>query len=93
MENYAADVIYHSLNAVAFGVVYMIGVMIFMASKSALLGGAVDTFSTFDTMSPFARRKDIKANHRTWLETTREMLFRARKISVDIRTITSGLRV
>lgn len=126
--NYATFVIYHSLNAVAFGLVYMIGVVsfmasidirlalplfiwlalyivvmvliiprmvksmeTFMASKSALLGGVVDTFSNFDTISLFARRKDIEADHRTWLETTREKLFLARQISVGMRTLTVWL--
>ncbi|MEP2531465.1 ABC transporter ATP-binding protein [Shimia sp.] len=128
MGNYATDVIYHSLNAVAFGLVYMIGVVTFMAgidirlalpllvwlvlyitimvlivprmvnametfmaSKSALLGGVVDTFSNFDTISLFARRKDIENDHRTWLENTREMLFRSRQISVGMRTLTVWL--
>ncbi|WP_050521675.1 ABC transporter transmembrane domain-containing protein [Pseudorhodobacter wandonensis] len=98
--NYASDVIYHSLNVVAFGLVYMVGVVTFMAdtdiflvrpllisvmmyvtlmvviiprmvqsmetflaSKSALLGGAVDAFSNFDTVSRFGRREDIEAEH------------------------------
>ncbi|MCF2871165.1 ABC transporter ATP-binding protein/permease [Octadecabacter sp. G9-8] len=128
MGNYATFVIYHSLNAVAFGLVYMIGVVTFMAgidirlavplfiwlalyilvmvviiprmvrsmetfmaSKSALLGGVVDTFSNFDTVSLFARRKDIEADHRAWLETTREKLFLARQISVGMRTLTVWL--
>lgn len=128
MGNYATDVIYHSLNAVAFGLVYMIGVVTFMAgidirlaiplliwlalymaimvlivprmvdametfmgSKSALLGGVVDTFSNFDTISLFARRKDIEADHKVWLEATREKLFLARQISVGMRTITVWL--
>lgn len=128
MGNYATNVIFHSLNAVAFGLVYMIGVVsfmasidlrlalplfiwlaiyiaivvviiprmvnsmeTFMASKSALLGGVVDTFSNFDTVSLFARREDIEADHRTWLETTREKLFLARKISVGMPTLTVWL--
>lgn len=126
--NYAMDVIYHSLNAVAFGLVYMIGVVTlmagtdirlafplfiwlalyitlmvmivprmvksmetFMASKSALLGGVVDTFSNFDTISLFAQRKDIEADHHKWLEKTRQTLFLARQISVGMRTVTVWL--
>ncbi len=128
MGNYATDVIYHSLNALAFGLVYMIGVVAFMASidlrlaiplfiwlalyttlmvlivprmvqsmetfmasKSALLGGIVDAFTNFDTISLFARREDIEADHRTSLETTRQTLFKARQISVGMRTITVAL--
>jgi ATP-binding cassette, subfamily B, multidrug efflux pump len=126
--NYASDVIYHSLNAVAFGLVYMIGVVTFMAdtdirlalplliwvmlyvtlmvviiprmvrametfmaSKSALLGGVVDAFSNFDTVSLFARREDIEAEHLKSLEETRITLFAARQISVGLRTITVWL--
>lgn len=128
MGNYATDVIYHSLNAVAFGLVYMLGVVsfmastdirlaiplfvwlalyvmlmvlivprmvhameTFMASKSALLGGVVDVFSNFDTVSLFASRKDIEADHRKSLEETRTTLFRARQISVGLRTVTVWL--
>lgn len=128
MGNYATDVIYHSLNAVAFGLVYMLGVVsfmagtdirlaiplfvwlalyvtlmvlivprmvhameTFMAAKSALLGGVVDVFSNFDTVSLFASRKDIEADHRKSLEETRTTLFRARQISVGLRTVTVWL--
>lgn len=128
MGNYASDVIYHSLNAVAFGLVYMVGVVIFMAgtdlrlaiplfvwlalyvtlmvlivprmvnametfmaSKSALLGGVVDAFSNFDTISLFASREDVEADHRQSLEKTRETLFHARQISVGLRTVTVWL--
>jgi ATP-binding cassette subfamily B multidrug efflux pump len=126
--NYATDVIYHSLNAVAFGLVYMVGVVVFMAgedlrlalplfiwlalyvtlmwlivprmvssmetfmaSKSALLGGVVDSFSNFDTMSLFARREDLEADHKRSLEETRKTLFTARQISVGLRTVTVWL--
>ena len=128
MGNYAGDAIFHCLNAVAFGLVYMIGVVTFMAnidlrlalplfiwltlyvllmvvivprmvrsmetfmaSKSALLGGVVDTFSNFDTVSLFARRSDIESDHRQSLEATREKLFLTRQISVGMRTLTVGL--
>ncbi|PYG32482.1 ABC transporter ATP-binding protein [Pelagimonas varians] len=128
MGNYATDVIYHSLNAVAFGFVYMIGVVTFMAgtdirlalplfiwlalyvtlmvlivprmvrsmetfmaSKSALLGVVVDTFSNFDTISLFAKRQDIEDEHRQSLEETRKTLFQARQISVGMRTVTVWL--
>jgi ATP-binding cassette subfamily B multidrug efflux pump len=128
MGNYAGDVIFHCLNAVAFGLVYMVGVVTFMAnidlrlalplfiwlalyivlmvvivprmvrsmetfmaSKSALLGGVVDTFSNFDTVSLFARRRDIEADHRLSLEATREKLFLTRQISVGMRTLTVWL--
>ncbi|MBT0956045.1 ABC transporter ATP-binding protein [Alphaproteobacteria bacterium KMM 3653] len=128
MGNYATDTIYHSLNAVAFGLVYMIGVVTFMAgtdirlaiplflwlalystliyvivprmvnametfmaSKSALLGGVVDVFSNFDTVSLFSRRKDIEADHHKALEETRDTLFTARKISVAMRTLSVWL--
>lgn len=128
MGNYAGDVIFHSLNAVAFGLVYMIGVVTFMAgidvrlalplfvwlalyivlmviivprmvrameefmaTKSALLGGVVDTFSNFDTVSLFAQRHDIEADHKLSLEATREKLFLARQISVGMRTLTVWL--
>ena len=37
MGNYATDVIYHSLNAVAFGLVYMVGIVLFMASTDIRL--------------------------------------------------------
>ena len=37
MGNYAADLIYHVLNAVAFGVVYMIGIITLMASTDTRL--------------------------------------------------------
>lgn len=37
MGNYTADVIYHSLNAVAFGLVYMIGIVVFMAGTDIQL--------------------------------------------------------
>lgn len=124
MGNYATDVIYHSLNAVAFGLVYMIGLVIFMAStdirlavplfvwlvlyiglmvwivprmvaametfmasKSALLGKVVDVFSNFDTISLFARRQDIEADHRLSLEETRDKLFYARQIGIALRTV------
>jgi ATP-binding cassette subfamily B multidrug efflux pump len=62
-----------------------------MASKSALLGGVVDTFSNFDTVSLFARRKDIEADHLRSLEETRTTLFAARQISVGMRTLTVWL--
>ena len=128
MGNYATDVIFHSLNAVAFGLVYMIGVVsfmagtdirlafplflwlalyvslmvmiiprmvnameTFMASKSALLGGVVDVFSNFDTISLFASRQDIETDHRRSLEKTRETLFYSRQISVALRTVTVWL--
>ena len=128
MGNYATNVVYHSLNAVAFGLVYMIGIVTFMAgadirlalplfiwlalyiglmvwivprlvraqesfsaAKSALLGGVVDTFSNFDTMSLFARREDIEADHRDWLEHTRQTLFLARQYGVGLRTVTVWL--
>lgn len=128
MGNYAADVVYHSLNAVAFGLVYMVGIVAFMAgtdirlaiplfiwlalyvtimvmivprmvkamenfmaSKSALLGKCVDVFSNFDTISLFARRADIEADHHKSLETTREKLFYSRQISIALRTVTVWL--
>ena len=128
MGNYATDVIFHSLNAVAFGFVYMLGVVAFMAgtdirlaiplfvwlalyvtlmvlivprmvqametfmaAKSALLGGVVDVFSNFDTVSLFASRNDIEADHRKSLEETRATLFHARQISVGLRTLTVWL--
>ncbi|SFR43670.1 ABC transporter ATP-binding protein [Litoreibacter janthinus] len=128
MGNYATNVIFHSLNAVAFGLVYMVGIVTFMAgidirlaiplfvwlalyvtlmvliiprvvrsmetfmaSKSALLGGVVDVFSNFDTISLFARREDIEADHFKSLEDTRETLFLSRQISVGMRTITVWL--
>lgn len=37
MGNYATDVIYHSLNAVAFGLVYMVGIVLFMAGTDIRL--------------------------------------------------------
>ena len=128
MGNYASDAVYHSINAVAFGLVYMVGVVAlmagtdirlalplfvwlalyvglmvlivprmvqametFMASKSALLGRVVDTFSNFDTISLFARREDMEADHRDSLEETRETLFYARQISIALRTVTVWL--
>ncbi|MBU2992093.1 ABC transporter ATP-binding protein [Octadecabacter sp. 1_MG-2023] len=128
MGNYAGDVIFHALNALAFGLVYMVGVVTFMAgidirlaiplfvwlalyvtlmtlivprmvrsmetfmaAKSALLGGVVDVFSNFDTVSLFARRKDIEEDHKDSLEATREKLFLTRQISVGMRTITVWL--
>ena len=128
MGNYASDAIYQSINAVAFGLVYVIGVVIlmagtdirlaiplfvwlalyitlmglivprmvrameaFMASKSALLGKVVDTFSNFDTVSLFARRKDLEGDHRVSLEDTRETLFHARQIGLALRTVTVWL--
>lgn len=128
MGNYAGDVIFHCLNAVAFGLIYMIGVATFMAgidvrlavpllvwlalytvlmvvivprmvrsmetfmaSKSALLGGVVDTFSNFDTVSLFADRKDIETDHKNALEHLREKLFLTRQITVGMRTITVWL--
>lgn len=128
MGNYASDAIYQSINAVAFGLVYVIGVVVLMAgtdirlaiplfiwlalyitlmtlivprmvrameafsaSKSGLLGKVVDTFSNFDTMSLFARRKDMEADHLTSLEDTRESLFRARQIGLALRTVTVWL--
>ncbi len=128
MGNYAGDVIFHCLNAVAFGLVYMVGVVTFMAnidlrlavplfiwltlyvvlmwvivprmvrsmetfmaSKSALLGGVVDTFSNFDTVSLFAQRADIEADHKGSLQATREKLFLTRQISVGMRTLTVWL--
>lgn len=126
--NYATSVIFHSLNAVAFGLVYMVGIVTFMAgidirlaiplfawlalyvtlmvviiprvvksmetfmaAKSALLGGVVDVFSNFDTISLFARRKDVEADHFDALEETRLTLFASRKISVGMRTLTVWL--
>ncbi len=123
--NYATDVIYHCLNALAFGLVYMVGLTIFMAgedirlavplfvwlalyvsltalivprmvqsmedfmaSKSALLGKVVDVFSNFDTISLFAKRIDIEADHRVSLDATRDKLFEARQISIAFRTLT-----
>lgn len=128
LGNYATQVIFHSINAVAFGLVYMIGVVVFMAgtdirlavplviwlvlyvtlmalivprmvraqenfsaSKSALLGGVVDTFSNFDTVSLFCRRQDIAADHKRWLDDTREKIFLSRQISVGMRTLTVWL--
>lgn len=128
MGNYASDTIYQSINAVAFGLVYMVGVVIFMAgtdirlaipllvwlvlyivlmalivprmvrameafmaTKSALLGKVVDTFSNFDTISLFARRKDMEADHHAALEDTRESLFHARQIGLALRTVTVWL--
>ncbi len=128
MGNYATAVIFQSLNAVAFGAVYMIGIVvfmsevdvrlafpllawaviyaglmvwivprvvnameIFMAAKSALLGKVVDVFSNFDTVSLFANRAQIEANHTDALETTRQRLFEARQISVGLRTTTIWL--
>ena len=128
MGNYATDVIYHSLNAVAFGLVYMIGIVtfmagtdirlalplllwlalyvvlmlkivprivrameVFMSAKSALLGKVVDVFTNFDTVSLFARRADLEADHHEALETTRERLFEARQISVGMRALTVWL--
>ncbi|MGP6089376.1 ABC transporter ATP-binding protein [Antarctobacter jejuensis] len=128
MGNYASDAIYQSINAVAFGFVYVVGVVIlmagtdirlaiplliwlvlyivlmalivprmvrameaFMASKSALLGKVVDTFSNFDTVSLFARRADLEADHHASLEDTRETLFRARQIGLALRTVTVWL--
>lgn len=128
MGNYATDVIYHALNAVAFGLVYMVGIVTlmagtdirlaiplflwlalyiglmvlivprmvqametFMAAKSALLGKVVDVFSNFDTVSLFARRVDIEADHRVSLEDTREKLFLARQIGIAFRTVTVWL--
>ncbi len=128
MGNYASDAVYHSINAVAFGLVYMVGVVTlmagtdirlalplfvwlalyvglmvlivprmvrametFMASKSALLGRVVDTFSNFDTISLFARREDIEADHLELLENTRETLFYARQIGIALRTVTVWL--
>lgn len=128
MGNYAAATIYHSLNAVAFGLVYMIGIIIFMASndvrlaiplfiwlalyitlmvwilprlvlametfmaaKSALLGKLVDVFSNFDTVSLFARRQSIEADHLDALEHTRTKLFQARQIAIGMRTLTVWL--
>jgi len=125
MGNYAADLIYHVLNAVAFGIVYMVGIIAlmagvdsrlalplflwlalyigmmiyivprmikaqetFQAAKSAMRGGVVDTLSNFDTMSLFARRSEIEADHKTWLEDTRQTLFRTRQIGVGLRTVT-----
>jgi ATP-binding cassette, subfamily B, multidrug efflux pump len=43
----------------------------FISSKSALLGGDVDAFFNFDTVSLFARREDIEADHLKSLEETR----------------------
>ena len=123
MGNYAADLIYHVLNAVAFGVVYMVGIIALMAgtdprlalplffwlalyiglmvyivprmikaqetfqsAKSALRGGVVDTLSNFDTMSLFAKRAEIEADHKIWLEDTRQSLFKTRQIGVGLRT-------
>lgn len=128
MGNYATAVIFQSLNAVAFGVVYMIGIVIFMsevdvrlalpllawaviyaglmvwivprvvnameifmAANPALLGKVVDVFSNFDTVSLFANRAQIEANHADALETTRQRLFEARQISVGLRTTTIWL--
>jgi ATP-binding cassette subfamily B multidrug efflux pump len=128
MGNYATAVIFQSLNAVAFGTVYIIGIVVFMsgvdvrlalpllvwaviyaglmvwivprvvnamevfmAAKSALLGKVVDVFSNFDTISLFANRAQIEANHTEALETTRQRLFEARQISVGLRTTTIWL--
>jgi len=125
MGNYATDVIFHSLNAVAFGAVYMIGIVTFMAgtdlrlaaplllwlglyfglmiwivprmvqamenfmaTKSTMLGRVVDVFSNFDTVSLFAKREELEADHRDALEKTRAKLFYARQISVGMRTVT-----
>lgn len=63
----------------------------FMASKSALLGKVVDVFSNFDTISVFARREDIEADHRLSLDATRDKLFYARQIGVGMRTVTVWL--
>lgn len=128
MGNYATDVIFHLLNAVAFGLVYMVGIVTFMASadvrlaiplflwlalyvtlmilivprmvrameefmaaKSALLGRVVDVFSNFDTVSLFARREEIEADHREALDVTRDKLFHSRQIGVGLRTVTVWL--
>lgn len=128
MGNYASDAIYQLINAVAFGLVYMVGVVTLMAgtdvrlaiplfiwlalyislmaliiprmvrameafsaAKSGLLGKVVDTFSNFDTISLFARRKDMEADHLDSLENTRETLFRARQIGLALRTVTVWL--
>ncbi len=128
MGNYASDAIYQSINAVAFGFVYMLGVVTLMAgtdirlaiplfiwlalyitlmglivprvmrametfsaAKSGLLGKVVDTFSNFDTVSLFSRRKDMEADHLESLEQTRETLFHARQIGLALRTVTVWL--
>ncbi|SMX40495.1 ABC transporter ATP-binding protein [Maliponia aquimaris] len=63
----------------------------FSAAKSGLLGKLVDTFSNFDTVSLFARRADLEADHHASLEHTRETLFRARQIGLALRTVTVWL--
>ena len=128
MGNYASDVVYHSINAVAFGLVYMVGIVTFMAgadirlalplliwlglyiglmalivprmvdamenfmaSKSALLGKVVDMFTNFDTVSLFARRREMEEDVHESLEETRETLFYSRQISIGLRTVTIWL--
>ncbi|WP_417522638.1 ABC transporter ATP-binding protein [Marinovum sp.] len=128
MGNYASDAIYQTINALAFGFVYVIGVVLllagtdirlaiplfvwmalyialmavivprmirameaFSAAKSGLLGKVVDTFSNFDTVSLFARRADLEADHMVSLEDTRETLFHARQIGLALRTVTVWL--
>ena len=125
MGNYASEAIFHALNAIAFGAVYMLGIILFMAqtdirltvplllwlalyfglmvwivprmvqametfmaAKSALLGRLVDVFTNFDTVSLFAKRESLEADHNVALEATREKLFLARQISVGMRTLT-----
>jgi len=126
--NYASDTIYQSLNALAFGIVYVAGIVLLMAqtdirlafpllfwialyflvmamiiprmvhaqrdfqsTKSALIGGVVDSFSNMDTLKLFAGHDSIASNHRADLENTRQALFRTRKIGVGMRTIVSVL--
>ena len=128
MGNHASDALYQSINTLAFGLVYVIGVITLMAgtdirlaiplfvwmglyimlmaaivprmvaatetfsaAKSGLLGKLVDTFSNFDTVSLFARRIDLEADHHAALEDTREALFRARQIGLSLRTVTVWL--
>ncbi|WP_323768314.1 ABC transporter ATP-binding protein [Marinovum sp.] len=128
MGNYASDAMFQAINAVAFGFVYVIGVVMllagtdirlaiplflwmalyiglmtlivprmvhameaFSAAKSELLGKVVDTFTNFDTVSLFARRADLEADHLAALENTRETLFRARQIGLALRTVTVWL--
>ena len=128
MGNYASDALYQMINAVAFGFVYVVGVVMLMAgtdirlaiplfiwlalymmlmglivprmvrameafsaAKSGLLGKVVDTFTNFDTVSLFARRNEMEADHLLSLEDTRDSLFRARQIGLALRTVTVWL--
>lgn len=123
MGNYTSSTIFSVLNTLAFGLVYMVGIITlmagtdirlavpilawvalyvglmvrivprmiraqetFQASKSALIGSVVDTFSNFDTVKLFSRSDVMAADHRHRLEDTRETLFKSRQISIGLRT-------